>query len=274
MQLKLAGKLKGVRGIVFGEMRDCRQTANQGYTLQDVVLRIVGGSGSSRCLRSAFRPRDRRQYHAADRRSSRSDGARRSGKFKDSGSSGDSLGREKLIAKKKYERKEAYSPDRHLRHSDGVAGRNAEAARIPRDRFGCRRLSPDVRFSGASSEFPWPSRSTPGISSLRPIWWSSAMRFRAAMLNWSTSSIGAFHFARCPNYCTTNFCAERKFWWSPGTHGKTTTTSMLAWIFHTAGMQPSFLIGGIAENFGSSFHRGAGEALHPGRRRVRHRLLR
>jgi UDP-N-acetylmuramate: L-alanyl-gamma-D-glutamyl-meso-diaminopimelate ligase len=43
-----------------------------------------------------------------------------------------------------------------------------------------------------------------------------------------------------------------------GTHGKTTTTSMLAWIFHTAGLQPSFLIGGIAENFGSSFHLGQG----------------
>jgi UDP-N-acetylmuramate: L-alanyl-gamma-D-glutamyl-meso-diaminopimelate ligase len=38
-----------------------------------------------------------------------------------------------------------------------------------------------------------------------------------------------------------------------GTHGKTTTTSMLAWIFHGAGLKPSFLIGGIAENFGSSF---------------------
>jgi UDP-N-acetylmuramate: L-alanyl-gamma-D-glutamyl-meso-diaminopimelate ligase len=38
-----------------------------------------------------------------------------------------------------------------------------------------------------------------------------------------------------------------------GTHGKTTTTSMLSWIFHVAGRQPSFLIGGIAENFGSSF---------------------
>src|SRR3954470_15929536 len=38
-----------------------------------------------------------------------------------------------------------------------------------------------------------------------------------------------------------------------GTHGKTTTTSMLAWIFATAGLNPSFLIGGIAENFGSSF---------------------
>jgi UDP-N-acetylmuramate: L-alanyl-gamma-D-glutamyl-meso-diaminopimelate ligase len=38
-----------------------------------------------------------------------------------------------------------------------------------------------------------------------------------------------------------------------GTHGKTTTTSMLSWIFEAAGLKPSFLIGGIAENFGSSY---------------------
>ena len=44
-----------------------------------------------------------------------------------------------------------------------------------------------------------------------------------------------------------------------GTHGKTTTTSMLSWIFHSAGLQPSFLIGGIAENFGSSFQLGEGK---------------
>ncbi len=44
-----------------------------------------------------------------------------------------------------------------------------------------------------------------------------------------------------------------------GTHGKTTTTSMLSWIFHSAGLDPSFLIGGIAENFGSSFHIGQGK---------------
>ena len=44
-----------------------------------------------------------------------------------------------------------------------------------------------------------------------------------------------------------------------GTHGKTTTTSMLAWIFESAGLEPSFLIGGIAENFGSSFKLGKGE---------------
>ncbi len=44
-----------------------------------------------------------------------------------------------------------------------------------------------------------------------------------------------------------------------GTHGKTTTTSMLAWIFHSAGLDPSFLIGGIAENFDSSFRLGKGK---------------
>ncbi len=43
-----------------------------------------------------------------------------------------------------------------------------------------------------------------------------------------------------------------------GTHGKTTTSSMLAWIFHYAGRSPSFLIGGIPENLGSSFGLGSG----------------
>jgi len=38
-----------------------------------------------------------------------------------------------------------------------------------------------------------------------------------------------------------------------GTHGKTTTTSLLAWALESAGLNPSFLIGGVAENFGTSF---------------------
>ncbi len=45
MQLKLAGCLDDVRGVVFGEMRDCIQTADQAYTLQEVVTRIVGDLG-------------------------------------------------------------------------------------------------------------------------------------------------------------------------------------------------------------------------------------
>jgi UDP-N-acetylmuramate: L-alanyl-gamma-D-glutamyl-meso-diaminopimelate ligase len=38
-----------------------------------------------------------------------------------------------------------------------------------------------------------------------------------------------------------------------GTHGKTTTTSLLAWVLESAGLNPSFLIGGVAENFGTSY---------------------
>ncbi len=37
-----------------------------------------------------------------------------------------------------------------------------------------------------------------------------------------------------------------------GTHGKTTTSSMLAWVLEHAGMQPGFLIGGVPQNFGVS----------------------
>jgi UDP-N-acetylmuramate: L-alanyl-gamma-D-glutamyl-meso-diaminopimelate ligase len=43
-----------------------------------------------------------------------------------------------------------------------------------------------------------------------------------------------------------------------GTHGKTTTTAMLAWIFHSAGRRPNFLVGGVAENFGKSYGLGGG----------------
>jgi UDP-N-acetylmuramate: L-alanyl-gamma-D-glutamyl-meso-diaminopimelate ligase len=38
-----------------------------------------------------------------------------------------------------------------------------------------------------------------------------------------------------------------------GTHGKTTTTSIAAWVMDQGGLEPSFLIGGVAQNFGSSF---------------------
>jgi UDP-N-acetylmuramate: L-alanyl-gamma-D-glutamyl-meso-diaminopimelate ligase len=44
-----------------------------------------------------------------------------------------------------------------------------------------------------------------------------------------------------------------------GTHGKTTTTAMLAWIFQTGGKRPNFLVGGVAENFGKSYGLGGGE---------------
>jgi UDP-N-acetylmuramate: L-alanyl-gamma-D-glutamyl-meso-diaminopimelate ligase len=44
-----------------------------------------------------------------------------------------------------------------------------------------------------------------------------------------------------------------------GTHGKTTTTSMVSWVLHSAGMSPNFFVGGIAENFQSSYALGGGK---------------
>jgi UDP-N-acetylmuramate: L-alanyl-gamma-D-glutamyl-meso-diaminopimelate ligase len=60
-------------------------------------------------------------------------------------------------------------------------------------------------------------------------------------------------FRSLPQVLQENFLRTRESLVIAGTHGKTTTTSMLAWIFESAGLNPSFLIGGIAENFGSSF---------------------
>jgi UDP-N-acetylmuramate: L-alanyl-gamma-D-glutamyl-meso-diaminopimelate ligase len=60
-------------------------------------------------------------------------------------------------------------------------------------------------------------------------------------------------FRSLPDVLYEHFLRTREPIVVAGTHGKTTTTSMLSWIFQSAGNDPSFLIGGIAENFGSSF---------------------
>ena len=43
-----------------------------------------------------------------------------------------------------------------------------------------------------------------------------------------------------------------------GTHGKTTTSSLMAWILESAGLNPSFMIGGFVKNFSSNYHLGKG----------------
>src|SRR5659263_650144 len=46
-----------------------------------------------------------------------------------------------------------------------------------------------------------------------------------------------------------------------GTHGKTTTTAMIAWILECAGLQPGFLVGGVPLNFEVSARLGVGNAF-------------
>lgn len=55
-----------------------------------------------------------------------------------------------------------------------------------------------------------------------------------------------------PQWLSENILRNRWVLAVAGTHGKTTTSSMLAWILDYAGLSPGFLIGGIPENFGIS----------------------
>ncbi len=55
-----------------------------------------------------------------------------------------------------------------------------------------------------------------------------------------------------PQWLSQNLLHDKWVLAVAGTHGKTTTASMLAWILEYAGMQPGFLIGGVPQNFGVS----------------------
>jgi len=55
-----------------------------------------------------------------------------------------------------------------------------------------------------------------------------------------------------PQWLAENVLKDRWVLAVAGTHGKTTTTSMLAWLLESAGLGPGFLIGGVPENFGVS----------------------
>ena len=61
------------------------------------------------------------------------------------------------------------------------------------------------------------------------------------------------HYVSLPEVLKEEFIRGRHSIVIAGTHGKTTTTSLMAWALEQGGQRPSFLIGGIAENFGTNF---------------------
>ncbi|MEP7085596.1 MAG: UDP-N-acetylmuramate:L-alanyl-gamma-D-glutamyl-meso-diaminopimelate ligase, partial [Betaproteobacteria bacterium] len=64
-------------------------------------------------------------------------------------------------------------------------------------------------------------------------------------------------YASGPDWLARNLLNEKWVLAVAGTHGKTTTAAMLAWILDYAGLEPGFLIGGVPENFGVSARRTA-----------------
>src|SRR5262245_4404078 len=55
-----------------------------------------------------------------------------------------------------------------------------------------------------------------------------------------------------PDVLQEEFIRGRRSLVIAGTHGKTTTTSLAAWVIDQAGLDPSFLVGGVVQNFGVS----------------------
>jgi len=62
-----------------------------------------------------------------------------------------------------------------------------------------------------------------------------------------------------PQWIGEDVLASRRVFAVAGTHGKTTTTAMLAWILDACGRHPGFLVGGVPENFGVSARLGGGD---------------
>lgn len=64
-----------------------------------------------------------------------------------------------------------------------------------------------------------------------------------------------------PQWLAEQVLVGRKVLAVAGTHGKTTTSSLLAWILHACGAQPGFLIGGVPRDFGVSARLGGGQSF-------------
>jgi UDP-N-acetylmuramate: L-alanyl-gamma-D-glutamyl-meso-diaminopimelate ligase len=62
-----------------------------------------------------------------------------------------------------------------------------------------------------------------------------------------------------PQWLGEQLLGDRQVLAVAGTHGKTTTTSLLAWLLDSCGMQPGFLIGGVPANFAVSARLGSGK---------------
>ena len=69
------------------------------------------------------------------------------------------------------------------------------------------------------------------------------------------------HFCSMPQALNHFVAADKKTLLISGTHGKTTTSSILAWILFEAGLDPSFMIGGLLTNFDSNYRLGTGDYI-------------
>ncbi len=68
-------------------------------------------------------------------------------------------------------------------------------------------------------------------------------------------------FCSMPQAINQFIAGDKKILMTTGTHGKTTTASILAWVLYRAGFDPAFFIGGILRDFGSNYRLGSGDCI-------------
>ena len=256
MHLRQAGKFDGVRGIVLGDFPDCEPPVAGSPTVLDVCTRILKPLGDSDCVWRAGGT-----HRAADA----DDSARRAcpaacfgnGFAGDSGGGGDSMS-------------EAITKGKHI-HIIGIAGSAmSPLAGMLREK--------GIRVTGSDAGvYP------PASTLLESLGISFFHKFDAANLNPAPDLVVVGNiiargnpeleevldrkipYRSLPEILEEEFLPGRHSIVVSGTHGKTTTTAMLAWIFHVAGKRPNFLVGGVAENFGKSYGlEGGGEFILEG----------
>ena len=98
----------------------------------------------------------------------------------------------------------------------------------------------------------------PNISITNLIWWLWAMPCPKQIRKFRPWKPWDFRIAPCPRPSTQFAAKGKQQIVVTGTHGKTTTSSFIAWMLHCAGLDPSFLIGGIVSNFNSNYRAGKG----------------
>ena len=109
----------------------------------------------------------------------------------------------------------------------------------------------------------------------RRIWSSSVTRScRVVIPASNTFSNRDCRIRPAPNGSAARFCKGRWVLAVSGTHGKTTTASMLAHILDRAGLDPGFLIGGVPQDFGRSARLGSTTVFRRRSRRIRHVVFR
>src|SRR5580692_5223477 len=231
---------------------DCESILHTGRSCASGCGRVR----STGCVWRTVRTCDGKKHHAADWRASGFDRRRWAGKFEDSGS-GCNGRREELAF-------EPMDQGKHI-HLIGICGTAMASLAGMLKQRGFRVTGSDAAAYPPMSDFlaelgilvaqPFDARNLEPRPDLVVVG-NAISRGNPELEQLLDQRIP---FCSLPQLLHDEFLRGREVLVVAGTHGKTTTTSMLAWIFHTAGMQPSFLIGGIAENFGSSFHLGQGK---------------